>query len=109
MYSHDAELLFPPKIIPALRGLRSESWEKVIDQIELTSQINTKRMAFVLLMVRMNGCISCSADSYKAMRGCQRCASQSIQKFPGTDRDIVQMFEDAIHEIENYVELSVNI
>jgi hypothetical protein len=60
-------------------------------------------------MARLNGCESCSSDSYKAMRGCNRCAKLSIQKYPGTDRDLVQLFENAISEVAAFMGCDVQI
>jgi len=104
MYSYDTELLFPPKIIPTLRGLRGRDWANLIDQIDQSVNDDLVQIAFVLLMVRMNGCMTCSSDSYKAMRGCYRCASQSIQRFPGTDLDLNRLYRDALNEMEDYIE-----
>ena len=64
MYSYDTELLFPPKIIPTLRGLRGRDWANLIDQIDQSVNDDLVQIAFVLLMVRMNGCKTCSSDSY---------------------------------------------
>ncbi len=104
MYSYDTELLFPPKIIPTLKGLRGKDWANLIDQVDHTTNSDLDKMAFVLFMVRMNGCMTCSSDSYKAMRGCYRCASQSIQRFSGTDYDLCRLYRDALVEIEVYNE-----
>jgi hypothetical protein len=104
MYSIDTELLFPPKIIPTLKGLRGNYWNNLIDQIVHESKSELYKMAFVLFMVRLNGCKSCSSDSYKAMRGCYRCASLSIKRFPGSDREIMHLFQTALHDSKIYVE-----
>jgi hypothetical protein len=103
MYSHDTELLFPPKIIPSLQGLRGSHWNNFLDQLNQEANTALNQMAFVLFMVRMNGCMTCSSDSYKAMRGCYRCATLSIQRFPGSDRELVLLFQDALSEIELYM------
>jgi len=109
MYSYDTELLFPPKIIPTLRGLRGRDWANLIDQIDQSVNDDLVQIAFVLLMVRMNGCMTCSSDSYKAMRGCYRCASRSIQRFAGTDLDLNRLYRDALLEINKYIEQDENI
>ena len=108
MYSYDTELLFPPKIIPTLRGLRGRDWANLIDQIDQSVNDDLVQIAFVLLMVRMNGCMSCSSDSYKALHGCYRCASQSIQRFAGTDLDLNRLYQDALNEIEDFIEREEN-
>ena len=104
MYSHNTELLFPPKIIPSLKGLRGNYWNKLIDQIDQESNSELNQMAFVLFMVRLNGCMSCSSDSYKAMRGCYRCASLSIQRFPGSESELMEQFQNALIDIKNFIE-----
>jgi hypothetical protein len=59
-------------------------------------------LAFGLLMIRIDGCLSCHADSYRAMRGCTVCAQQSISRFKGSDEDLVRLWEVARLEIVHW-------
>jgi hypothetical protein len=61
-------------------------------------------IAFVLLMVRLTGCMTCTADSFRAMRGCHQCARQTIRRFRGSDQDLLALFTQAREEIDLYQE-----
>lgn len=104
MYSHEIELLFPPRVIPTLKDLRGIYWSDLVDQVAQETDSGLNKMAFVLFMVRLNGCISCSLDSFKAMRGCHSCASVSVERFAGSDRELLDQYDNALRDIENFIE-----
>ena len=82
MYNSDTEVLFPVRAIPSLKGLRGLKWDELIEHI-VNDANEQEKLAFVLTIVRLAGCNSCNADSFKAMRGCTKCAQQSIRRFRG--------------------------
>lgn len=104
MYSHEIELLFPPRIIPTLKDLRGIYWSNLIDQVVQETDYGLNTMAFVLFMVRLNGCLSCSLDSFKAMRGCHSCASIAVERFQGSDRELMRLYDVAHRDMEIYIE-----
>ena len=96
---NNTDFLFPPRVIPELRNLRGDDWEIIVDSIVDVPSDNIKRLAFVLMMVRLAGCITCQADSYKAMRGCSICAIQTVKRFKGNDNELFRNIEIAKHDI----------
>ncbi len=102
MYNSDTEVLFPVRAIPSLKGLRGLKWDELIDYI-LADANEQEKLAFVLTIVRLVGCASCNADSFKAMRGCTKCAQQSIRRFRGDDTDLLKLYERSKIDIENYI------
>lgn len=103
MYNSDTDLLFPPRVIPTLRNLRGESWRNLIDHVLNLEPTDLDRLAFILLMIRLGGCTSCQADSFRALRGCTQCAYQTVRRFRGSDEELLEMFADASREIERYL------
>ena len=101
MYNTDTELLFPSRIISELRDLRGKLWQNLIEDIEKQEETSLDRLAFVLMMARLDGCTTCNADSFRAMRGCTQCASQNIRRFRGNDRELVKMYKEARKDLEN--------
>jgi hypothetical protein len=61
-------------------------------------------LAFSLMMIHLDGCLSCETDSYKAMRGCVQCAIQTIRRYKGSDEDLLRLYEDAQEEVTVYLE-----
>lgn len=96
------DLIFPPRAIPSLRDLRDSPWRELIDHILKQDIDSLDRIAFVLLMVRMGGCASCHADSFRAMRGCIHCSTQSIRRYRGEDQELVNLFNVARNDVEQY-------
>ena len=102
MYNSDTEVLFPVRAIPSLKGLRGLKWDELIEHI-VNDANEQEKLAFVLTIVRLAGCNSCNADSFKAMRGCTKCAQQSIRRFRGDDEDLLKLYEKSKFEIENHI------
>ncbi len=104
MYNNDTELLFPARVIPTLRSLRGEAWRGLIEQLSLLPQEGVEHTAFTLIMVRMGGCISCNADSFRAMRGCTQCARQTVRRYRGSDQELLDQFNLACQEVRNHLQ-----
>jgi hypothetical protein len=103
MFNADTELLFPPRVIPSLRDLRSEPWKNLVDHSLQQKPDGLDRLAFVLLMVRLSGCTTCHADSFRAMRGCTQCALQTVRRFRGNDEELMEMFSLARQDVEKFM------
>jgi hypothetical protein len=106
MYNPDTEVLFPERVIPSLRSLHGEEWSRLIDHLQSTSADPAERHAFVLMMVRMCGCVGCNADSFRAMRGCTQCSRQNVRRFRGSDQEIVEQYKQVRKEVEVYIQKS---
>ena len=104
MYNSDTELLFPSRVVPVLRTLRGKEWETLVDRVNLSAADSPDQLAFVLMMVRLSGCVSCNADSFRAMRGCTQCARQSIRRYRGDDQELLDEYEKAYQEIVTYLD-----
>ncbi len=104
MYNSDTELLFPLRVIPELRSLRGPIWRDLVDQVSAPTADPVDQQAFVLIMVRMGGCVPCNADSFRAMRGCTQCARPTVRRFKGTDQDLVNQFQAARKEATNHLQ-----
>lgn len=102
MYNDDTEILFPSRIIGELRQQRGSEWQKIVDSVIDQEPRSLEHMAFVLMMVRMNGCGSCNADSFRAMRGCTQCTLQNIRRYRGSDEDLIKLYEKAHRDLEKF-------
>jgi hypothetical protein len=104
MYNSDTEVLFPSRVIATLRGLRGGEWKELADRVAALPAGSPDHLAFVLMMVRLGGCVSCNADSFRAMRGCTQCARQTVRRFRGNDQDLVDQFNEAKADVEKYLQ-----
>ena len=100
MINEDTEMLFPPRLIPDLGRLRGAEWQALTEKVQKESADAVPELAFVLMMVRLGGCTSCHVDSYWAMRGCTQCARNTIQRYKGTDSDLLGLFHAAEDDLE---------
>lgn len=103
MINRDIEMVFPPRVIPSLRDVRGEVWGNLVDQVMQEADADMDRIAFVLLLIRLAGCLSCQADSFRAMRGCLYCSTQTLKRFRGSDQELLNMFLLAQDEVSVYI------
>jgi hypothetical protein len=99
-----AEVLFPSHLIPQLRDLRGEEWRELVDHVAALPESHPDRIAFVLMMIRLNGCLDCFGGSYRFMRGCAACARQVVMQYKGTDADLIKMYQKAQKDVARYLE-----
>ena len=104
MYNSDTEVLFPSRVIPQLRSLHGEEWRRLVEHVRSAEASPAERYAFVLMVVRMCGCVGCNADSFRAMRGCTQCARQTVRRFRGGDREIVEQYRQVRKEVDSYLQ-----
>lgn len=102
MYT-DNELLFPNYVIPLLRDMRGEEWRALVDRVVEQPDDHPEKLAFVLMMIRLNGCMECETDSYRAMRGCAMCATQTLRRFKEPDSELIDAYTKALADIKEYL------
>ena len=90
-----SELLFPPYAIAPLMGLRGKEWEELVARVAGLPETHRDSLAFSLMMIRLDGCLTCETDSYKAMRGCVQCAIQTIRRFKEGDDQLLKRLRSA--------------
>jgi hypothetical protein len=103
MTNGKTEVLFPPWMIPELRDLRGESWSVLVDRVVELPVADPERLAFLFMMVRLGGCTSCHADAYWAMQGCARCSRNTINRFRGSDEELLKRYQVALQEIQEFL------
>ena len=99
MYQSDAEILYPTRVTPLLRNLRGPQWQGLVDHVMSCPADSVERLAFSLMMIRLSSCLTCHADSYRAMRGCTLCAQQTVTRFKGDDQELIDLFDQAQRDI----------
>lgn len=104
MYNPDTELVYPLRVTPVLGTMRGDDWQILIGRISSTQADLLDQYAFVLLMVKLSGCLACNADSFRAMRGCTQCARQTIRRYRGNDKDLIEIFNLSRREVETYIQ-----
>lgn len=102
MYTKN-ELMFPHHVIPMLRSLRGPEWRNLVDRVLAVPEDDEQSLAFVLMMVRLNGCMACETDSYRAMRGCDACAIQTLRRYKGPDRELLRAYQQALDDVHRYM------
>ena len=102
MYQRDAEVLFPARVTPLLRDLRGQTWRRLISEIICHPPGGLVQVSFGLMMIRLNGCLTCHADSYRAMQGCTLCSQQAVLRYKGPDEDLVEAFEQARCDVRRW-------
>lgn len=96
------ELMFPPEVIPQLRDMRGPEWRDLVDRVADLPDTHEEKLAFMLMMIRLDGCLECETDSYRAMRGCDLCALQTLRRYKGPDSDLLNLYQQALADVQGY-------
>jgi hypothetical protein len=104
MNNPDTEFLFPMRAIGALAEMRGKDWGKLVKKLDNLPQTDEAKIAFSLLMIKLAGCVGCTADSFRAMRGCTQCARLVIKRYKGTDDELIELYTASIKDVKAIME-----
>ena len=99
----DTEILFPIRLLPELKNMRSEVWSELIAQLE---EMNTSRLeviAFSGMMVKLNNCLTCHVDTFRAMKGCLTCSRDTVRRCKMNDQELLSLYEQTLAELSLFV------
>ena len=102
-----AELLFPAHLIPSLRDLRGEEWRQLVDRVSTLPETHPDCLAFILMMIELDGCLRCNSNNFKFLRGCFLCATQTVQSFKGNDGDLLEMYNKAKQDLNIHLQQGI--
>lgn len=102
-----AELLFPAQLIASLKELRGEEWKALVERVSALPETHLDSLAFVLMMIELDGCLKCNSNNYKFLRGCYLCATQMVQSYKGTDSDLLDLYARARQELSQHLNQGV--
>ncbi len=97
------EILFPTYVIPALREAAGAEWRRLVDKVTPLDETDPQSLAFSLMMIRLDGCLECETDSFRAMRGCEACALQTVRRQRGSEKDLMQHYKSALKDVKTYL------
>lgn len=104
LHHEDTDVLFPPRVIKTLRDLRGDQWRQLIEQLMEKDETHPDVLAFSLMIIRHNSCLTCQPHSFRAMRGCAVCTQHTIRRFKGNDQELIDHWEKAREEIQRWLE-----
>ena len=100
----ESEILFPASLIPELRDARpGVAWQKLIDRLSEADEGSEDVLSFSLMMVRLNNCLTCDLDSYRATMGCLQCSRRTLHTFRGSDAQLNQKLLEARAEMRAFL------
>jgi hypothetical protein len=100
-------MIFPARVIGTLRLARGDDWQVLVEQVMHLPDTHPDVLAFSLMMIRLNGCLKCHSDSFRAMRGCTLCARQTIARAKESDADLLMLWEAARADVARWLEAGI--
>ncbi len=97
------EILFPPRLIPQLRDAAGPEFRKLVDRVGSLDEANPESLAFTLLIIRLDGCLECETDSFRAMRGCLACALQNLRRYRANERELLKLYKAALKDVQTHL------
>jgi hypothetical protein len=103
------EILFPSSIIPDLGESRGPEWLSLVERVQALPENHEEKLAFMLMMVRLNGCLECETDSYRAMKGCLACSLQTLRRSKASDDDLLKLYALCLEDIRKHLARSAKV
>lgn len=97
------EILFPPRLIPQLRDAAGPEFRKLVDRVGGLDEANPESLAFTLMIIRLDGCLECETDSFRAMRGCLACALQNLRRHRANERELLKLYKAALKDVQAHL------
>lgn len=94
------EILFPPRLIPQLREAGGPEWRKLVDRVAGLDEAHPESLALTLTIIRLDGCLECETDSFRAMRGCLACALQNLRRYRKDERELLKHYKAALKDVQ---------
>jgi hypothetical protein len=99
----NTEIMFPTSVIPALRDSSGPEWRRLVERVSALEETDPERLAFALMMIRLDGCLDCEADSFRALRGCSACALQTVKRYRNNERELLRLYTVALADVQAYL------
>ena len=84
--------------------MHGKEWDELINRVISQGQDSKEHIAFIFMMVKLGGCATCNADSFRAMKGCTQCAKQTIRRIRGDGQELLHSYDDALIETEAFLQ-----
>ena len=99
----NTEIMFPPYVIPALRDACGRDWRRLVDKVAKLDETDPESLAFSLVMIRLDGCLECETDSFRALRGCEACALQTVRRHRRREGELLKRHQAALKDVQAYL------
>lgn len=100
MYYGETEVIFPARAIAALKDLRGPLWRNLVARLGPLPAHDPEVQAFVLMIARLANCAQCSFDTFRAMQGCVSCARRVVERFRGSDEELLRQYRLTLEEVQ---------
>ncbi len=94
-----SELLFAHWAVRAQKDARGPKWKKLVQEIAVLPETHPNALAFHLMMVRLNGCVTCDARKYTERGGCARCAATNLSFSRETEKGLLARYRAAREQV----------
>lgn len=101
MYAENS-IFFSYCAIAALRHTRGEKWQALVEKVLKLPPTHEETLALMFMMVRLNGCLGCETDSFRAMKGCSTCALQTLRRYKGDDDELLAAYDKSLAEVRRF-------
>lgn len=93
------ELLFAHWAVRHLQDARGPKWKKLVAEIAMLPETHPDALAFQLMMVRLNSCVTCDARKYVEKGGCARCSLTNLHFSKESEEALLARFRAARKEV----------
>ena len=98
-----ASSLFPSILLPKLAHVHGRKWARLVDRVASLSETHPEHLAYTLMIRRLAHLTGSHHASVCVVPGCVRCAIAILERYDGSERDLIEEYRHTLDEVKTYL------
>ena len=86
-----------------VRAMKARGQKISMLYVTTLEEAHPESLAFTLTIIKLDGCLDCETDSFRAMRGCVLCALQTLRRYRKDERELLKLYKESLKEVQAYL------
>ena len=100
---YEASSLFPTYALPKLLRVRGRKWARLVKRVASLPETHPEHMAYTFLMRTLDDRLRPEEGHVCMMPGCVTCALDILERYPGSERDLIREYHYALDQVRSYL------
>jgi hypothetical protein len=95
--------LFPRIAIPRLARMHGRKWSRLVNRVADLPETHPEHLAYTLMIRRLAHLSGSNHASVCVMPGCVTCALDILERYDGSERDLIDEYHHTLDEVKAYL------
>jgi len=95
--------LFPSILLPKLAHAHGRKWARLVERVANLPETHPEYLAYTLMIRRLAHLTASNQTCICVEPGCIRCAVNILERYDGSERDLIEEYRHTLEEIKSYL------